>query len=791
MNTLDSSQVWRTPRSWLSALDPLRAVAADKRGWVRAHQVAAFKRLLPAVALANIANAVILLIVLWDTPDRVFLLVWCAVISLMAATPSLRAIGGSRPEPDERNARAIVRVGRDSALLAAAWAVMLLTVFPPASLVQKMIVAVVMVGMMCGGSFMLATVSSAAFIFSGILCVASAAVLYWDGRPLFVGLALLLLSYFVTLVAGVRWIGDLYVVQLLAKEEAKTQTSLVGMLLHDFQSDASDWLWQLDRRHAILAPSDRFAAVMGAAPSELSGTDLFAHLRPGPEAEALRAALDGGQAFRDLRVAVRVADGERWISFTGHPPRGAQDQGRRGVASDITEQREASARIAYLAMNDPLTRLPNRLSLTRRLEEELGSDRGSAGGLIFVDLDHFKTVNDTLGHPTGDALLSAVARRLSLCAPYPAMVGRLGGDEFAIVAPRSMPSAEVEALGVTVLARMRDPFQVGQHKVYSGCSLGLRHFSARDTDAATVLKHADLALYAAKAAGRGTSRVFEAEMEKLLLADSDTEAGLRHALKRDEFRLLLQPFVDARTADLRGFEALIRWQHPVLGLTSPGEFIDVAVRSGLIDDIGLWVVRQALAQMKSLPAPLSVAVNISATQLASPHFLSEVMRALAHSEMDPSRLEFEITESALLDGSGNNLETLERLAALGVRIALDDFGTGYSSLSHLRLFPFHKIKIDQSFIMGMTDSEDCRSIVNAISGLAASLQMTTTAEGVETTAQLELVRQAGCSFVQGFYYSQPIPLEDVVTRWIAPTRSGRGQTPSGAERRRRLRFSNG
>lgn len=752
----------------LEWLDPVRALAGDKRGHIRAHQIAAFKQLLPAVAIANGANAVLLLAVFWHSPQRAFMLVWAIILTLLAAAPLL-APRRARPRPPTRGERGVWRVARDSGMLALVWGAMLLRVFPSADETQKMIIAIVAVGMMCGGSMMLATLARAAFAFTGLFGLASAAVLLIDGRPIMILLAVLLASYLGVLMVAVRWIGGLFVAHLLAKTEASEKSEVIGLLLHEFEQGSADWLWQIDARGGIVSPSPRFVTAFGMTREELEGADLLSLLRPGDELETLRRALASGEPFRDVQVPRDGASGERWLSFTGRADRLIGSIAARGVASDVTEERRATRQISYLAHHDSLTGLPNRFSISMALDAAIkpvgAGGTATGGGLIFVDLDEFKSVNDTLGHDVGDRLLVAVAERLRNIIKPPALVGRLGGDEFAIVFPRSTAPADITLLSEVVLENLHEPFPIDGRPVYSGCSLGVRLFEEADTDTAVVMKHADLALYAAKDEGRSGVKVFRPAMEAGVQERTAIEQALRVALERREFRLLLQPYFEAKTGDLVGAEALIRWQHPELGLIAPDRFIDVAVRAGMIDDIGLWVVRTAVHYLRQLPSRFSIAVNVSAGQLKAPRFVTDVLRVLAHNGVDPGRLEIEITESALLEANDHNLAVLTRMSNSGLRIALDDFGTGFSSLNHLRMFAFDKIKIDKSFISELVDRDDCRSIVHAVTGLARSLNMATTVEGVETEAQLAQVLAAGCRYLQGYLFSKPVTFEAMVARW--------------------------
>jgi diguanylate cyclase (GGDEF)-like protein len=432
---------------------------------------------------------------------------------------------------------------------------------------------------------------------------------------------------------------------------------------------------------------------------------------------------------------------------------------------DVTESRRAEARIRHLANHDALTGLPNRRQFTTRLDEAL--HRVGAGvAVMFLDLDQFKNVNDTLGHHAGDELLRLAAGRIRECMRDGDLIARLGGDEFAVLlqGKGALPD-NVETLAQRIIESLSTPFDLAKFQASVGVSVGIAAATSSTSDGDTLLKHADMALYEAKAAGRGTYRIFEASMAAELQARMDLEADLRGALDRGELELHYQPLLDLQRGQLSGFEALLRWRHPVRGMVSPANFIPIAEETGLIVPIGEWVLRRACADAVTFPSFAKIAVNISPVQFAGGD-LSELVRdTLLQSGLAASRLELEITESALLQDSEAVIRTLHSLRALGVRTALDDFGTKYSSLTYLRSFPFDKIKIDQSFVRDMASREDCLAIVRSVAQLAARLGMTATAEGVESGAQLDQVREAGCTEAQGYFFGQAEPVEKL-GRWF-------------------------
>ncbi|MEO6396763.1 MAG: EAL domain-containing protein [Devosia sp.] len=452
--------------------------------------------------------------------------------------------------------------------------------------------------------------------------------------------------------------------------------------------------------------------------------------------------------------------GGRTILMQHHP---MKDGGWVSTHEDITEQRQQEARIEHLARHDPLTELANR---TQFLEEmaasEAGLERGDQLAVLCIDLDHFKSVNDMLGHAVGDKLLKQASARLWGATRETDLLARLGGDEFSLLLrPIDRPS-DAAAIAERIVKAMSTPFTIDGNHIAIGASVGIA-IAPQDGETTDVLmKNADMALYRAKSEGRSTYHFFEKDMDAAIQKRRMIEAGLRLALPKNELRIVYQPLVGLKENRVTCLEALLRWEHQGQGTISPAEFIPVAEETGLIVPIGEWVLREACRAAMQWPTDAHVAVNLSPVQFKNKRLFETVRSALVESGLPPTRLELEITESLLLSDNEYTLQTLHRLRAIGVRISMDDFGTGYSSLSYLRSFPFDKIKIDRSFMRDLESRGDSLAIIKAVIGLGHSLGMSTTAEGVETEAQLKAVREQGCNEVQGFLFSPPLALSQVI-----------------------------
>ncbi len=537
-------------------------------------------------------------------------------------------------------------------------------------------------------------------------------------------------------------------------------------LLMEFEAAGRGWFWETDRNGSITYVSETLARQFGHSTAELVGTSFTALVGStgtgnlADEQRSLGFHFSARTGFSEVSVAAESADGERWWSISGQPvmtPFG-QFLGFRGSGSDLTEMRRSEAEIRRLAQFDSLTGLANRVQMMTTLEQTLHPQRGMGGAsaLLILDLDRFKEVNDTMGHPAGDALLRQVAQRLLRIIGNNGKVGRLGGDEFQIIMPGMTDRAALAELGARIIRDLSQPYMIDGSQVIIGVSIGIALAPEDGNSAEKLIRNADLALYAAKGDGRGAFHFYAPAMHADAEDRRQLEHDLRHAIVTGGLHLEYQPVVSASTERISGFEALIRWEHPTRGRISPAVFIAIAEDAGLIDPIGEWVLRTACAEAALWPDGIRIAVNVSPIQFANANLPATVLSALANAGLSASRLELELTESVFLADQADTDSKFTALKAIGVRLALDDFGTGYSALGYLKTAPFDKIKIDQSFVRGAAiKGSRNAAIVKSIVNLAEALNMETTAEGAETMDELALIRSLGCSHVQGYIYGRP------------------------------------
>jgi len=547
------------------------------------------------------------------------------------------------------------------------------------------------------------------------------------------------------------------------EQERRRDQRRAEQLLTEFEESGQGWFFETDRRGALLYVSGTVCKLLGRDARDLVGEPITTLFRPDAEEgeRTLAFHLTARSSFTDLALQAALPGEERWWSISGRP---LYDDfgnflGFRGSGHDLTEKRRSQQHASRLAHFDSLTGLANRLHMAQTLERLLAAPSVAqrACAIFLLDLDRFKQVNDTMGHPAGDALLTQVAERLKLTVGESGRVGRLGGDEFEVILPGAHKREELASLADRVIRNLSLPYQLDGHRVVIGASVGIALSPDDGVTSDALIRNADLALYAAKDAGRGRHHFYAADLHSDAEERRRLEADLREAVANGGLELAYQPVVQTTTERISGFEALLRWRHPVHGPISPGKFIPIAEDVGLIGAIGEWALRTACADLASWPEPVRVAVNVSPLQFSSPALPAIVTSALAGAGVSPDRLELEITESVFLNEDEGVEKMFAALKRIGIRLVLDDFGTGYSSLGYLKRAPFSKIKIDQSFVRGATQPGSRNgAIISSIVSLAEALGMETTAEGVETLDELDLVRQLGCSHVQGYIYDKPL-----------------------------------
>ncbi|WP_120716400.1 putative bifunctional diguanylate cyclase/phosphodiesterase [Tsuneonella amylolytica] len=580
---------------------------------------------------------------------------------------------------------------------------------------------------------------------------------------------------FAVLVTGIANVARIHLAACLAEAGNAEKSEVVSLLLREFEENQADWLWQIDTNRLIRSASPRFAFALGQKVEDVEGK-AFLELISGEAWESgqfpsslhdLAERLKRRESFSNLLVKVAIGREHRWWELSGTPmldDNGAY-LGIRGVGSDVTEQRESSEKIAYLARYDTLTGLPNRLMLTEALGDALryAEQWRTRCAFLMIDLDRFKSVNDSLGHQVGDKLLAQVSARLKALMGENELCGRLGGDEFAIVIRDASERSCIERVAKSVIARLSQPYQVDHHTLYVGASVGTAVGPRDGKSVEELMRNADLALYRAKDEGGGEHRDYEPALHANAEERRQLEFALRRALENRELELNFQPVVDAVSECVVSFEALVRWNSKDHGFVSPGKFVPIAEDTRLIVPIGTWVMEQACREATRWPEHVRIAVNVSPEQLFEPDFATTVVRALSASGLAASRLELEVTESIFLRDASIARASLEQCIALGCTVALDDFGTGYSSLGYLRKISFSTIKVDRSFVQGAAQqNKEALAIIRAVVAMAESLEMTTTAEGVESAEEAELIRRLGCTKIQGYYFGRPMQAEDAL-----------------------------
>ena len=757
----------------LSVLQMLGLRDPEEGEWslLRSLQYSELHRRVPARAGAHIGGAIIAVGVFYHTMDSLVLGAWFGALCLavLNLVRHDRMLGELQKRPMGREEFA----GHSFAVLATGllWAFALIVFSYGASQSQHVTLWAIGAMLMGGSAVAYSAAPFGPVLFSLLIgCAGVASYVVTRQWSFALGTAV----YSSVLISGSLTIARVHLTARIAEAGAAEKDEVVSLLLREFEENEADWLWQLDVKRRIRTASPRFAFALGRDPQSLEGENFIrliaGDIAAGPsshdcELRELDERLKARESFSDLLVQVHLPNGRRWWELSGTPIRDANGNylGFRGVGSDVTEQRDRDEKIAYLARYDTLTGLPNRLMLTEALGDAMryADQWKTRCAFLMIDLDRFKAVNDSLGHQVGDRLLAKVSQRLSAVMGENEQCGRLGGDEFAVVIRDAGELGHVDRIAEAIITTLSQPYTVDHHTLFIGASVGSAMGPRDGTSVETIMRNADLALYRAKDEGGNVHFSYvpslhaNAEERRLL------ELALRKAIGNQELHLNFQPVVDAESEDVVSFEALLRWNSAEHGFVSPGKFIPLAEDTRLIVPIGNWVLHEACREAVQWPSDVKIAVNVSGEQLLEPHFSREVVKALADSGLPAQRLEVEVTESVFLRDGRTARQTLEEILALGCTVALDDFGTGYSSLGYLRSLRFSTIKVDRSFVQGAAQgSQESFAIINAVVAMAKSLQMTTTAEGVEDKEQARMIRELGCTKIQGYYFGRPMEAAD-------------------------------
>ncbi len=685
---------------------------------------------------------------------------------------------------DEVNKQSISSIG--NALI---WVVPMAAFAPYGGPAERLELWAIMAMLMTTAAVVLPAVPLANLIFAGIAGGGALVSLLLAGSY---EMALVSLVYMAVVALGAIENARSYLTARIAESAMAERNEVVSLLLKEFEEGEADWLWQIDTSRRVRSVSPRFAFALGQSAEEIDGKP-FIQLIAGPAWETgqfpsslhdLAERLKRRESFSELLVRVHINNQQRWWELSGTPKldENGNFDGFRGVGSDVTEQRESQEKISHMARYDTLTGLPNRMMVTEALGEAMryADQWRTRCAFLMIDLDRFKAVNDTLGHQVGDQLLARVSERLKSLVSSNELCGRLGGDEFAVVIRDASDHNRVERVANALIELLSRPYEVDHHTLYIGASVGSAIGPRDGSTVETLMRNADLALYRSKEEGGGQHFHYEPTLHAHAEERRKLEFSLRRALERNEFVLNYQPVVDSKDETIVSFEALLRWKSEEHGMVSPAKFIPLAEDTRLIVPIGEWVLREACREATRWPSGVKVAVNVSGEQLLDPGFIPSVVGALSHSGLPAQRLEIEVTESIFVRDATTARSALEQIMALGCGIALDDFGTGYSSLAYIRNLRFSTIKVDRSFVQGAAaDNPESLAIIRAVVAMAESLEMSTTAEGVETERELSIIRGLGCRKIQGYYFGRPMPAPDALALFGRPnlqvTRAAGGQ----------------
>ena len=755
-------------------------VPSELRDWVDNRLISAHIRMVRSIVLGTVMNAAVITLALIGQMPALLIALFASSMLAACLHRLWLAEGIQRGRRRRRTAKIIHAFMLNSLWLGLTMGILMALWFARLSPGVQLLLAVCTVSQIASAAYMVRTLPRSALVYVAVQALGLIFGLAQSGTILALATGAVLAMASALLVRMAFTAHDLFITRILADRELHSAARTVKLLLNEYEEIGSDWLFELDAQHQLTNVSQRFAQAADEPAEQLLGRPLTSLFAPGAGRDELDTALSDGRPLRSVVMALNGAgatttEGEpRWWSLSGRPSNSGDGVDYRGVISDVTEHRQTEHRAQQMAHFDALTGLPNRSHFNQVLAGLVnGHEVDEHVALLVLDVDHFKSINDMHGHPMGDQFLRQFAAQLYAvvgesglggCEP---IVARLGGDEFAIAVTGDDACDHAVRLAELLVLALGEPLQFDGIELPCAVSLGIALAPLHTDQQAQLQSYADIALGAAKIAGRGTWEMFQPEMDAMLHERHTLARDLRQAVAHGELRLFLQPLVDVASEVKTGYEALLRWEHPMRGLVPPDTFIPIAEETGLIVPIGEWVIRTALAEAATWPSKEVIAINLSPVQFSSPNLLPVIVNALGDSGIEAGRVEFEITEGVLLRDSEANINILRRMQALGVKIALDDFGTGYASLNYLLTFPFDKIKIDRSFISSLSTREESRAIVAAVIALANRLGMCTLAEGVDELEQLEQLKAQGCRMVQGWLFGKALPTEEYHPRGIA------------------------
>lgn len=767
MTAIDTNQL-----GWLEILG-FREPQGGEWRLVRAAQLRELSKnsLLPVVAviLATLSSTSLF----WGNVPVEMMAVWLIILLVgmlsiaSARQANLNRTGGARRTD-------IMRAVANCTILGLFWSIPPLFFAQYGDLEQIVTIAAFSLALMGAAALMLNVVPLAGIMLNGLVGISLSVMLFRFGLTLLAGLTL---SYTLCLTFTMLINGRAVVARLRNDLALAEQREVVNLMLRQEDTAKSDWLWQIDARKCIVDPSQRFAAATSMDVAQLHGLPLLNILagpnwreeRLGEEVSALLKKMQAGRTFSDFMIPVTLGDDLRWWKISGTPRLSANRHvmGYRGVIADVTDREAIERRIHHMAHFDTLTGLPNRAYTNDLLRDRISKASANSRycAFLMIDLDRFKAINDTSGHPVGDKLLAQVAERLNALRKADDKCGRLGGDEFAMIIADSQSSDGLDLRAREIIMSLSAPYTVDDQVLHIGASVGSAIYPKDGGSASALLRKADLALYRAKGSGRGTHSPYEPALLQKAEERRSIESALRDALENGELHLAYQPVITVATGKTAGFEALLRWTNPELGDVSPEKFIPIAEETRLIDPIGEWVFREACNEAASWPEQYRLAINLSSGQLRNPRLSTAIISALSRSGIAPNRLELETTEAILGNDSEQAVKTFEQLRSLGVTMALDNFGSGYSTLGFIGRTSFNSIKIDKRFIRdAQGGSKSSIAIIRAVIAMADSLGIATIAEGIENEEQYAIAERLGCAQVQGYFLDRPMNAGTVQSR---------------------------